>query len=237
MISITVCDDDKRELEDIEKLISKSLKNKHVDFEIHAFDSSVNLFYELEDHHITDIYALDISMPQKDGFTVAEEIRKVAPNAVIIFLTSHGELATVGYKYSAHRYVLKLQMQDDLPEAITSAICKLPSVEEKTIVVRHYNNVWKIPYSNIVSVTRVGRYLQILTETQGTVKDGRGIKEFFEFLDDDRYLFIDRGCFINVDFVSQITGSSMKLTTGHILPISRRSMQSVKSVILHRWGV
>ena len=237
MVSITLCDDDKLELHEIETLIGDCLRSEHIEFDTHVFESSVNLLYEVEDHHISDIYVLDVSMPEKDGFAVAEEIRKAAPNAVVIFLTSHGELATVGYRYSAHRYVLKLRIQEDLPEAIISAIHRLPHVEEKTIIIRHYNDVWKIPYSCIVSVTRVGRYLQILTETQGTVKDGRGIKEFFEFLDDDRYLFIDRGCFINVDFVAQMTGSSMKLTTGHILPISRRSMQSVKSVILHRWGV
>ena len=175
-------------------------------------------------------------MPVKSGFYVAEEIRKLNPAAVIIFLTSHSEFATEGYKYDAHRYVLKLKMRDDLPEAIESAVMGLDNFQEKILVVMHYNDIWKISYSDIISVTKMGRYLQIQTASQGAVSDNRGIKELFDVLEDDRFLVIDRGCFINIDYAAQITGSSIRLTTGQLLPISRRSIQSVKTAILRRWG-
>lgn len=236
MVSISVCDDDKLELKEINKLVNEFLSAKHVQFEIHAFDSSINLLYELSDNHLSDIYILDVSMPGKNGFSVAEEIRKLSPNSIIIFLTSHSEFAPIGYLYEAHRYVLKLRIQEDLPEALISAMRKLPNIDDRSVIIRHYNDVWKIPYSDIVSVTRVGRQLQILTVTQEAIQDSRGIREFFDLLNDERFLFIDRGCFINIDFASKVTGTSIRLTTGHILPISRRSMQSVKAAILHRWG-
>ena len=192
--------------------------------------------YELSDNRLSDIYILDVSMPGKNGFSVAEEIRKLSPNSIIIFLTSHSEFAPVGYLYEAHRYVLKLRIKEDLPEALTSAVRKLPNTDDHSVIIRRYNDVWKIPYSDIVSVTRVGRQLQILMVTQEAIQDSRGIKEFFDLLNDERFLFIDRGCFINIDFASKVTGAAIKLTTGHILPISRRSLQSVKAAILHRWG-
>lgn len=236
MITLTICDDDELELEEITKLICRCLNEQRVEYTVHTFSSPNNLLYGLADNQISDIYLLDISMPEKDGFAVADEIRKLVPNAVVIFLTSHGELASVGYLYDAHRYVLKMKMNEDLPEAIKSAIQKLPALLERSIVIRHYNDAWKIPYSNIVSVTRVGRQLEILTLTQGVVLDRRGIKELYELLNDERFLFIDRSCFINIDFTSHFSGSSIKLTTGHSLPISRRSMQSAKNAILHRWG-
>lgn len=236
MISISVCDDDKLELTEINKLVNEFLSEKHIQFEIQAFDSSINLLYELSDNRFSDIYILDVLMPGKNGFSVAEEIRKLSPNSIIIFLTSHSEFAPVGYLYEAHRYVLKLRIKEDLPEALTSAVRKLPNTDDHSVIIRRYNDVWKIPYSDIVSVTRVGRQLQILTVTQEAIQDSRGIREFFDLLNDERFLFIDRGCFINIDFASKVTGAAIKLTTGHILPISRRSMQSVKAAILHRWG-
>lgn len=236
MIRITICDDDKIELKEIETMVCRCLVEQRVEYRMYTFSSPENMLYEMSDNQISDIYILDVSMPEKDGFSVADEVRKLVPNAVIIFLTSHSELASVGYLYDAHRYVIKLRMEQDLPEAITSALHKLPALTEKSIVIRHYNDAWKIPYSNIVSVTRIGRQLEILTLTQGTVLDRRGIKELFDLLNDSRFLFIDRSCFINIDFTAQFTGSSIKLSTGHSLPISRRSMQSVRDAILHRWG-
>ena len=59
MVSISVCDDDKLELKEINKLVNEFLSAKHVQFEIHAFDSSINLLYELSDNHLSDIYILD----------------------------------------------------------------------------------------------------------------------------------------------------------------------------------
>ena len=226
----------KNEKVQINKLVNEFLSEKHIQFEIQAFDSSINLLYELSDNRLSDIYILDVSMPGKNGFSVAEEIRKLSPNSIIIFLTSHSEFAPVGYLYEAHRYVLKLRIKEDLPEALTSAVRKLPNTDDHSVIIRRYNDVWKIPYSDIVSVTRVGRQLQILMVTQEAIQDSRGIKEFFDLLNDERFLFIDRGCFINIDFASKVTGAAIKLTTGHILPISRRSLQSVKAAILHRWG-
>lgn len=236
MITITICDDDQMELQEIETLVCQCLDQQRVEYRVNTFLSSDNLLYEMSDQQISDIYILDVSMPGKNGFAVADEIRKLVPNAVIIFLTSHGELASTGYLYDAHRYVLKLKMTEDLPEAITSALHKLPALLERSIVVRHYNEAWKIPYSHIISVSRVGRQLEILTLTQGVVPDRRGIKELYELLNDKRFLFIDRSCFINIDFTSHFSGSSIKLNTGHSLPVSRRSMHNVKKEILHRWG-
>lgn len=55
-------------------------------------------------------------------------------------------------------------------------------------------------------------------------------------LSDNRFLFVDRSCFVNIDYISQIKGYSLKLTDGQILPISRRSLQNVKQTLLEQWG-
>jgi len=56
-----------------------------------------------------DICILDVMMPLKDGFTLAKEIKKVAPKMPIIFLTAKSmkEDKLEGFKLGADDYITK----------------------------------------------------------------------------------------------------------------------------------
>jgi DNA-binding response OmpR family regulator len=56
-----------------------------------------------------DICILDVMMPLKDGFTLAKEIKKVAPNMPIIFLTAKSmkEDKLEGFRLGADDYMTK----------------------------------------------------------------------------------------------------------------------------------
>lgn len=145
-------------------------------------------------------------------------------------------MASMGYKSKALRYVIKLNLERDIEEALDSAIAEISNVNDKTITLHHYNDYWRIAYKDIICVTRISRQLVITTRLLGDITDNRGIKEFFDMLSDNRFLFVDRSCFVNIDYISQIKGYSLKLTDGQILPISRRSLQNVKQTLLEQWG-
>lgn len=81
-------------------------------------------------------------------------------------------------------------------------------------------NNYRIPYSNIKYIRRGGRQLSIETLASVSIFDNRGVKEFLEALNDSRFVLIDRGCILNVDFAKQITGTEVILTTNERLAIS-----------------
>ena len=68
-------------------------------------DSGWKAFREIKPH----LCVLDVVMPQKDGFTLAREIRAVAPRLPIIFLTSRSQTEDVvkGFEAGANDYVKK----------------------------------------------------------------------------------------------------------------------------------
>lgn len=236
MINIAVCDDSEFDIEQLRMLIDKYSKEKSIHFSISTFLKPEALLFEIQDGYIADLFILDVSMPGRNGFELAQEIRKHSENAVIIFLTSHDDLATEGYKSKALRYILKLNIEKDIDEAFETAIKEISKAKEKTVIVKHYSDLKKVPYSEIISVSRVSRQLVITTGAYGTLSDNRGITEFFNALNDKRFLFIDRSCFVNIDYISQIEGYNLKLTDNTSLPISRRSLQSVKQTLLEQWG-
>ena len=208
MFNVFICDDSKLDIENIKNCLSVFSKKKHVDFNISEFSNPEMLMYEVEDGKIADIFILDVEMPDMDGFELADKIRKYTETSVIIFLTSHDEMESMGYKSKALRYV----------------------------TLHRYNDYSRIPYKDIICVSRISRQLVITTRLLGEITDNRGIKEFFDLLEDNRFLFIDRSCFVNIDYISQINGFSLKLKDGQVLPISRRSLKNVKQTLLEQWG-
>lgn len=236
MLHISVCDDSEYDVKLICTELEKYAIKKHIQFAISTYSKPENLIYDLEDNKIADIFILDVSMPGKDGFELADEIRKYTSTSVILFLTSHEDMATRGYKSKALRYIIKMNLSRDIEEAMDCAVKELSKMNENTVMLHRYSDYWRIPYSEIISVTRISRQLVIDTSSHGELTDNRGITEFFEILNDSRFLFIDRSCFVNIDYISQISGYSLKLTNGQVLPISRRSLQNVKQTIMKQWS-
>lgn len=236
MFNVSICDDSKYDIDKIKNALGMFSKRKHVELSISEFSNPEMLMYEIEDGKIADIFILDVEMPNMDGFELADKIREHTETSIIIFLTSHDEMTSMGYKSKALRYVIKLNLERDIEEALDSAIAEISNVNDKTITLHHYNDYWRIAYKDIICVTRISRQLVITTRLLGDITDNRGIKEFFDMLSDNRFLFVDRSCFVNIDYISQIKGYSLKLTDGQILPISRRSLQNVKQTLLEQWG-
>lgn len=236
MFNVSICDDSKYDIDKIKNALGMFSKRKHVELSISEFSNPEMLMYEIEDGKIADIFILDVEMPNMDGFELADKIREHTETSIIIFLTSHDEMASMGYKSKALRYVIKLNLERDIEEALDSAIAEISNVNNKTITLHHYNDYWRIAYKDIICVTRISRQLVITTRLLGDITDNRGIKEFFDMLSDNRFLFVNRSCFVNIDYISQIKGYSLKLTDGQILPISRRSLQNVKQTLLEQWG-
>lgn len=237
MINIAVCDDSQYDINLIKEELEKYAQKKHLKFNVSYFSNPEMLMYELADGKIADIYILDVSMPEKNGFQLADEIRKHTQTSVIMFLTSHEDQAAKGYKSKALRYIIKLNLKRDIEEALDSAVYETKEVEQKVITLHKYSDFWRIPFDEIISVSRVSRQLVVTTKNHGELTDNRGIAELHKILDDKRFIFIDRSCFVNIDYISQIIGYNLKLKNGIVLPISRRSLQSVKQTLVEQWGL
>ncbi len=237
MINIVVCDDSEYDIKKIRSEVEKYEKQKYVIFNIVTYRNPLLLLSELKDGKVADIYILDVSMPEKNGFDVASEIRSVSESAVIIFLTSMQDRAIDGYKMRALRYILKDNLSKEICEALDSAVTEVSKPNDKVLTVHRYGDYWRLYYGDIIYVSRVSRQLIIMTSSHGKISDTRGIAEFYDILSDDRFLFIDRSCFVNVDYILQIEGCEMKLKNGTVLNISRGKLHSVKQRLLELWGI
>ena len=88
-----------------------------------------------------------------------------------------------------------------------------------------------------LNISAAARQLSIETLASVSIFDNRGVKEFLEALNDSRFVLIDRGCILNVDFAKQITGTEVILTTNERLAISRRMLKNLKLALIREWNI
>ena len=88
----------------------------------------------------------------------------------------------------------------------------------------------------MIIIRHISRYCQIVTKAGKTIQDERGIKRLFEIIEDERFIFIDRGAFINLDYIQKIENGEAVMINGDSLPISRRLLPHVKLTINKYYG-
>ena len=169
--------------------------------------------------------------PKLNGIELAKQIRSKLPDVILIFLTSHNEFAPQGYKVKALRYLSKLNMREQLNEALSAAVAEFEKIDTRSLPVINYGNLNRIPYRDILYIHHSLRYSEITTLSQGTVRDSRGIKELYAALNSERFIFIDRSTFINLDHVRRVEDGKIILRSGESLVISRRMLPQVKMEI------
>lgn len=93
MINFIVCDDNSYVRTLVESIISKVAMPYDFDYKVYSFEKYDSKMKALI-HSSSDIkvYILDLELPNKSGIDIANEIRKVDWDSVIIISTSHNEL-------------------------------------------------------------------------------------------------------------------------------------------------
>lgn len=237
MIRIALCDDNKEDMLQLhQKIVEWYRENsKNQSVSITEYSDSVYLSSVIDAGDSHDVFFLDVEMPKVDGFQLADKIRNKLPAAIIVFLTSHSELAPDGYKFRALRYVSKLVLSQKLPEALEVVQKEFSALESGYLVVPHYTDALRIPYNEILYVQHILRSSQIYTLRQGVIKDSRGLKTIYSVIGDKRFIYIDRSTFVNIDFIRELKGNEIILRTGESLAISRPMLANVKETIVRMW--
>lgn len=103
------------------KIVKESLESRSYQVLMEADgDKALPLFVQ----HRPDICVLDVMLPNKDGFTIAEEIRNVDGEVPIIFLTAKTQTEDLvkGFKTGGNDYIRKPFSMEELIVRIENAL-------------------------------------------------------------------------------------------------------------------
>lgn len=236
MIKIAICDDEERAVALAEKNVRTCLKAQGIGCEITTYTQSRNLLYDItDDGFFYDLILLDIEMPGISGMEIPQQVKAYLPNVRIIFVTSHTEYAIDAFELSIFRYVPKNNLEVKLAAAVIDAakLIELEAGQEYTI--QTANRMEKIRCKDIFYIQRDGKNASIVTST-GTAKVRRSLQQVFDELNMPEFIYIDRGCIVNIIHIMKISNGMAVLKNGEELPISRSHLQEVKRNINQFWG-
>ena len=100
--------------------ISYSLKNK---YQVHSYPSAEKALSHLKKDP-PDLILLDIGLPGMNGIDALKEIKKTAPQVIVMMITAFEDINSVisAMKYGAHDYVLKPIHLESLKNTIRNAL-------------------------------------------------------------------------------------------------------------------
>lgn len=216
-----MCDDEQNVMEYVSNKLSEYYPNE---CEIKEYTNGESL---LEDsrHEFFDAFFLDIGMPSLDGFEIAKQIRSNDSRVKIIFVTGKEEFAHMGYIYEAFRFVRKSKLDQELCETAKS-LSKSLSLSDEILCFKSRSREILIDIKTIKYFKADGHSLILygLNEERicGTMK------ELEDRLKNRDFIRIHKGYLVNFQFLYSIEGTSVKLSSGEELPISRYRVIEVK---------
>lgn len=111
MLKVFICEDNKKEKEQLKKIIENTIIIENYDMQLSIVTGNpCEIIDEIKYTTTSGVYFLDVDLNSDiNGIQLAQEIRKYDPRGFVIFITTHGEMSylTFLYKVEAMDYIIK----------------------------------------------------------------------------------------------------------------------------------
>ena len=206
---IVICDDNKMFGEELTEFILQTvLSSEYYDdsFRIEYISESKSMISYLKSYDV-DILFLDISMPEVDGFEIAEYVCENDYSTHLIFVSNFEDKVYSSFKYRPYRFIRKSLYKSEVIEALRSVVYDI-SLKHRCIAITHYNEVTPIRISRIIYVEKEKRSNYLNIYCAGTTYRYRGSLADFSSLVQG-FDFIRPSAMINLDHVKTISGKTI----------------------------
>ena len=176
-----------------------------------------------------DIILMDIQLPFVDGMTAAEEIRKVDPNVVIIFITNMQQYAIRGYQVDALDYIVKPVEYFSFSRKFDRAVSRVRRGRMSYITVYTGGSIYKLVTSQILYIESEGHLLHFHT-MNGEIVARMTIGDAERSLSGRDFYRCGKGYLINLQKVDSYTDGICRIGD-HMIPVSRAKKKEFMTVL------
>lgn len=232
MHKIAVCDDEAYFRKHVGRTVEEYLDENDISGEVVHFSSGEELISLKNDIRNYDIIFLDINMEGIGGMEAAKQIRKIAPDIFLIFVTGMLAYSLDGYKVEAFRYLLK----DEIPLKKSIYEC-MDAVQDKINQLRN-----KIPFQFLEGQQHISLdqiiYIESNLHKLTFYIESREVAVFtmYEKLDNVENLInsntfcrIHKSFLVNLKYVTYVDRYKANLRNGIVLNIAKPRFGIVKN--------
>lgn len=224
--SVLIIDDSYTEINIIRETFLSLIPNLTNHYEISDTDdiktSNINLFSY-------DIYLIDLKIGEDgNGLQLADYISDNNRNAVIMICTNYDDLVFEAFKINVFFFIRKSNLLRDL----YSGFLKFEKLKNdcQTITVKHLNNLERFRKKDIIYIESVRNQLIIYLSNGKNISFYGTMKNFLRMLDCKYIVQISRAIAVNINFVSEISGTKLIMEDKKYFFVSKRRVKNIKSV-------
>lgn len=227
---VAVIDDESIFRMQLKMMVEKLSKAKGIHITVDEFAGGQQFIDVLTEKRY-DIVFMDIFMPKMDGIETAKVLRRRTERTFLVFLTASDGHYPDAFSLHAFDYVTKPFNIERIDQVLTEILEHTP-LDTAFIKVSVSGRDERVLLKNIVSVTTDGHYLEINKDDK-TIRRARLTSgEFMELTGGDkRFVMINRGIIINMDFLEKIDGTEAYLADGTAFPVSTRKVPDLMQII------
>lgn len=195
-----------------------------------------------------DLLFLDIRMPEMSGFDLMDEIYDDVSE--VIFVTGYNEYAITALRYSALDYLLKPVRVEDIESALKRYYQRSERIltQSKILNLKQNLNVEKNDFElvlltksdgekrfragDIIRCEADSNYTQIFLTKGRKFTASKTLSDLENMLDENDFIRIHKSHVVNKNHIQSIgRESELTLSDGASVPISRRRLQEVRSLV------
>ena len=218
MIRIALVEDEESYVATLREFLARYERERGERLQITVFSDGDEIALNYKSEY--DVILMDIEMRFMDGMTAAEEIRRVDPEVVIIFITNSPQYAIKGYAVDALDYVLKPVSYYAFSQRIDRAVTRMNRRrQQRYLTVATREGTHKLAHDRIDYI-EVQAHELIYHTRDGLLTATGSMKELEKSLDSPAFFRCNKGCLVNLEQVDGIRGDDA-IVAGAPVPISR----------------
>ena len=234
MYRISVCDDNSGELEKMCKIINEYTAANNISADVNAFASGSELLEHENRGQCSDIYILDIIMPDMNGIQLGKAIRQKNADAFIIFLTTSKDYALESYSVKAFSYLIKPAEKENVTAELADCFSRISKPPER-FVLKCSSGTVSVRAEDIVYIEYYNHRM-IYRLAGGKTVESVYFRETFDSMIMD---FVKNGSFIkssasylvNMKHIKTVNASGFIMSDGAVLTVTRKYAEARKKYI------
>lgn len=225
---IAICDDLESDRDYLKDLLNKWANDYSHLLNVYTFSSAESFLFRYEEAKDYNILLLDIEMGLMDGVSMAKKIRQDNDTVQIIFITGYSDYIAEGYEVNALHYLMKPVKEEKLFSVLERAIEKI-NKNDVVLNMDSANGMVRVPIYQIRFAEVFGNYVTIHANDEVVVK--MTLNEVDKLLD-ERFYRVGRSVIVNLNEVSRVTKTEIKLLDGTSIHLPRGAYDGVNRAII-----
>lgn len=235
MIRMAICDDDSKFVKTkLCSYIQSAAQETGSQVVLSCFSDGKALLDSIDTDSFYDIIVLDIEMPEVNGKQLAKKLRSLDNSFFLIFVSAYPEQVFDTLKYKVNAFIPKNRSKDIYMSEFVRVFKEYAeyALQFDLIEILKEGRLshLKISHDNILAFFLKDHIIYLKTPSADYILKETIFKKISEKYLSQGFFESSRNCLVNVKRIVELRASSLTLSNGDTLPVSRRSYRPLLSV-------